>query len=80
MRLSAIMSYINIPQYKKMSMYILFLSIIPIYTLQSCKLFYFKMITSHVDVRKIICCCQIYCQLYHVDEFKYMLLLLFYII
>ena len=46
MRLSTIMSYINIPQYiykkKKMSMFILFLSIISIYTLQSCKLFYFK--------------------------------------
>ena len=50
------------------------------YTNQSCKLFYFKMIRSSVDVCKIICYCQIDCQIYHVHEFKYMLLLLFYII
>ena len=71
------MSYINIPQYQiYVHVYFIF-SIISMYTHQSCKLFYFKMITSYVDVCKIICGCQIDCQIYHVHEFKYMQLLLF---
>ena len=64
---------------KNVHVYIIFVNYFNIYT-SIMSIVLLQMMTSHVDVCKIICFSQIYCQIYHVREFKYMLLLLFYII